>query len=1696
MKRIISVFMVVSMLATLGLQAIINAPLALADGAWTLSPNGVSALSAGPRNSAFIRNDGSLWTFGWNYHGQNGNSVNNSSDTANPTPYNVLPGTTWKSVASGGNPVAGFLADTTWGAWTSAIKADGSLWGWGWNQHGMLGLGTMDNNVNNTPQRVGSTNNWASVYAGRYHSVALTTDGSLYTWGAGGEGQLGLGSIGQGNNFSSPQLVGAAGDSWLASSAGYYHTAAIKSDGSLWVWGGNGQGQVGDGATGSGNNRPSPILISSAASVWSSVSAGGYHTMAIDSDGNLWAWGAVGQDNGQLGVAATATPVQITVPGVTTWKSVSAGAYHTMAIAADGSLWAWGAVGQDTGQLGISATSTPTRIGSFNDWVTVDAGMNQTLATRADSSFYSWGQNTFGQLGTGSSANQTAPYLVVPTITISSQPQATTTVSRNALAADAPLSVTAFETRGIALAYQWFNADGTAIGNPSVSSDFSLPTTLSVGEHSFYVMIITTSGTPTPTPALVTSAIALVNVVIAPTPNPVDLGSLSDGDYGPGDPGDWYYKDGVLTINDGANISITGDVNEEIHIVTDGNATVDVVNPLDIGDGGSLILGPGVTMNIDDGTTVTIDSGGSLTNDGTINVGNGGTVNIDGGTLDNNGTIDIDKGGSLDIGSGGTLNNNNGATVDNDGDISNSGNINNGGTLINNPPGIVVTNPGGNWTGTVPTWKITLGQSGVIFPTVIYGYSPVTPITVVLINSGNQPSGELTLTLGGANPTSFTIPNTVANITPNGGRGTFDISPVSGLPAGSYTATLTVSSPYLSTPYPVIGTIRFMVNQPPTISIGSQSAPRMFGQASGDVTFSLTPANFGSPAPSYNPVLVWTGEAPAGVNAVFNTAGTLLTMTVGPNTNAGTYPFDIMVGTTTFASSSLVVGQTATQAITSIIPNPAPINAFEQYNRLGQIPEGRTPQGVLALANLPSTVTVSLTNGGTAVLPINWSLNEYLVTGKDYQITGTVQGNANITSGLTTTVIFSVIPLNIMDLLPTFSDTTVNNQPDNHESQYYNSPYIGESVLPTGVAPAPSLIFSVAGQSIPYRIDWSGSLNYIVLDTVDNYRNFSGVVNIDTYPAWLTFPASTASRTVYRMVTVVDCPHLHISDFIVTTEPTCLTSGVESTKCLDCGQIQETQSIPELAHIMPDDWTIDRAATCESTGEESKTCERGCGYREVEIIPATGHTMPNEPTFVIVPTCTLTGESVTQCEHFAQCGYQVVIAIDALGHEYPDTWTVETPSTCVIHGAEFRLCIRFSDCHTSQTRDIPFCDHTWIGGAVQSPPPTCTEPGMGTLICSVCGLENLDPDNIIPPLGHDFVEISRIPATCTHTGALVEQCTRCGEIQSTVIPLLEHSWGSPVTTTPTCTTAGFTVQICLVCGYEQIITTTAALGHSWGAWVVTTAATVTATGIKTRTCTRCGEVQSEVVPVIGDSGSSNNNQQPPPDSGSWGGGSWGGDDSSPTTVTPTTTPEVSTTPPTTPPTNGSDNVPAPAMPFTDLDGHWALSDGSIEFMWSRGIMKGISDTTFAPDAPLSRAMLITMLYRLAGEPEVEFSNHFNDVAPNLWYSNAASWGLLYGLTSGVGDNVFAPNDNVTREQIVTMLYNYAIFNGKNVTASETAGSEFSDFDRVSDWAVGAMRWAVHNALIHGYNGNLTPDTNATRAEVAALMTRFMELYEM
>jgi len=347
-------------------------------------------------DAQFIRREffqeGQLYVWGTNDSGQLG--TNNTTTYSSPV-QTIAGGLNWKLISAGNT-------------FTVGIKTDGTLWMWGYNYYGQLGDNTTIDK-SSPVQTISGGTNWKQVSAGSGHTAGIKTDGTLWSWGYNYFGILGNNT--NANRYSSPIQTIAGGNNWKQLSAGSYHTACIKTDGTLWIWGYNVNGQLGDNSTA---NKSSPAQTVSGGNNWQQISASDTHTTGIKTDGTLWLWGA--NQFGQLGdntIIKKSSPVQ-TIAGGTNWKQVSAG-YSSAAIKTDGTLWVWGRNNYATlGTNNLTYYSSPVQtVAGGTNWKQVSSTAPRMGAIKTDGTLWMWGYNASGRLGTNSTTNYSSPVQTV-----------------------------------------------------------------------------------------------------------------------------------------------------------------------------------------------------------------------------------------------------------------------------------------------------------------------------------------------------------------------------------------------------------------------------------------------------------------------------------------------------------------------------------------------------------------------------------------------------------------------------------------------------------------------------------------------------------------------------------------------------------------------------------------------------------------------------------------------------------------------------------------------------------------------------------------------------------------------------------------------------------------------------------------------------------------------------------------------------------------------------------------------------------------------------------------------------------------------------------------------------------------------------------------------------------------------------------
>ncbi len=559
-----------------------------------------------------------------------------------------------------------------------------------------------------------------------------------------------------------------------------------------------------------------------------------------------------------------------------------------------------------------------------------------------------------------------------------------------------------------------------------------------------------------------------------------------------------------------------------------------------------------------------------------------------------------------------------------------------------------------------------------------------------------------------------------------------------------------------------------------------------------------------------------------------------------------------------------------------------------------------------------------------------------------------------------------------------------------------------------------------------------------------------------------------------------------------TVAPTCTEQGYTVYVCSACGEQVKADFIPALGHTF-EEKTV--AATCTSDGYTAHTCSV-CGYNYRDgYVKAKGHSYTD---VVTAATCESAGYTTHTC---SVCGYSYVDAmVPAKGHRYTE---VVTPATCEQGG------------YTTHTCSV--CGKTYVDAMTEAKghdykavvtDPTCDEMGYTTHTCSACGKSYVD--SYTQPAGHSYTSTVTKAPTCKEEGVRTFTCGHCGKSYTEPIARTAHSYEA-VVTEPDCTHMGYTTYTCSVCGDSYKDDFVDAKGHECEATVVEATCegygftenhckhcdysyissirqplghAYELTGAKNATCTeagytgdlicvRCKDVKStgEELPALGH------------DFGEW------------TTVKEADcfekgleerscgrcgeTEQRETV---------AETCPGDA--FSDLNKD-SWYHRYVDYVLRTGMMNGVNESEFAPGALTNRAMLVTVLYRLAGEPDMTgHESPFTDVSGEAWFAPAVIWAYENGLVNGVGDGLFAPGADLTREQMAAILFRFAGKEGYDTTARADL-SAFTDGARLSPYAQDAMSWAVATGLINGRSETeLAPGEGANRAELAAVLYRF------
>ena len=512
---------------------------------------------------------------------------------------------------------------------------------------------------------------------------------------------------------------------------------------------------------------------------------------------------------------------------------------------------------------------------------------------------------------------------------------------------------------------------------------------------------------------------------------------------------------------------------------------------------------------------------------------------------------------------------------------------------------------------------------------------------------------------------------------------------------------------------------------------------------------------------------------------------------------------------------------------------------------------------------------------------------------------------------------------------------------------------------------------------------------------------------------------------------------------VEVTAHTCTTDGYSTYTCA-CGDSYIADKVDALGHDLESEVTT--APTCTATGVETFECSR-CDYSETKTLEMVAHTPDGNTDCAVATYCTV-------------CGTELKGAGD---HAW-NAGEVTTAPSCYAEGVKTYECT-VEGCEGTKTEAVAMVEHTWDEGTVTTA-PTCTAEGVKTYECTVdgCGATKTEAVAMVEHTSDGNTDCSK--ATL---------CTVCGfELK----PAGDHVWNAgEVTTAPTCTEEGVKTYTCTSCGATK--TEAVAASHTWDEGKVDPAPTCTAKGVKTFTCTvdGCDATKTESIDALGhnyvDGVCSVCGAKKPAGGGGGGGGGGGSSADEEETEEPIVTPG-----------------PVVTANFTDVEkDDWFYT--AVNYVYEKGLMTGMSETTFEPGVKLSRAMIAQILYALEKASPVA-GGVFTDVADGAWYADAVNWAASIGIVSGYPDGTFAPETSITREQLVAILYKYAQYKELDVNSNGSLAA-YADADSASAWAIDALEWGIEKGIISGKgNGILDPQGNAIRAEVAQMLMGFCE----
>jgi len=812
-------------------------------------------ISAGSAHSAYIASDGSVWMWGSNAYGQLGDGTTATGYA--PSKLSHIFDIT--DIACGDN-------------YTLALQSGGAVWTWGNNAFGQLGDETKSSK--NVPTRVKNLSGIKAISAGAHHAIALKSDGTVWAWGRNNYGQLGDGTT---IDKTLPTQV-AGLSSVKAIAAGDNYSVAVKEDGTVYSWGYNNYGQLGDGST---ETRKTPVQVQDLLGVVS-VAAGREHTIALKSDGSIFAWG--NNSSGRLGDGTQESKYKpVHINSISEIISISSNRHSSAALKSDGTLYVWGS--NYSGQLadeGKSASKLfPTEINGLIDMAAIAVGGDHTVSIKADGAVFAWGANDSGQLGIGS--EMYGYYFPPQKITFEEKSNELTLNNNGSLYYNFPSTKEGYDTQMPHIVK--ITNNGTQPTGP-IKITQSFENSISSPQIAAFTIAPRSVENLLPGETACFTVVPTNGLLAGTYETSVEVSSEKEKNT--------LYLRFTVELADLPVKSVQLDKTSiKIAVGTSEKLQATVV-PLAASNREVLWHSSNNSIvTVDGAGVITAVSSGSATITATTKEGNkkdycyvSVVVPVESLTF-NEKTVIIPAGTTEQLAAAISPENATNKTIKWSSNAPSVATVDNLGNVTARAVGVTsiyATSEDGEKTDScqviVPSYGVSLGQTrNHTFSAMTVGYSSLTPLSVTVRNTGNVPTGALSVLLEGENPSSFTVnPSTMQSIETNNATRTFTVGPKHGLPVGTYTATVSVSGENIEKKS---FNVSFTVN-PVKVSKVTMSPTTASLVVGGTRTLTATI----SPSNATNQTILWSSSDDS--IATVNQAGEVLAVDAGKATIAAT----------------------------------------------------------------------------------------------------------------------------------------------------------------------------------------------------------------------------------------------------------------------------------------------------------------------------------------------------------------------------------------------------------------------------------------------------------------------------------------------------------------------------------------------------------------------------------------------------------------------------------------------------------------------------------------------------------------------------------------------------------------------------------------------------------------------------------------